>query len=102
MKHIALTALLLVVAPMSFAQMGKEQAPATANPIVTTVRQMEQRYAKNLTGAARGDACRQVQLQAHAGADQLRAPDDARGAVQQRLDVPVLPARSRRDEAERN
>lgn len=52
MKHIALTALLLVVAPMSFAQMGKEQAPATANPIVTTVRQMEQRYAKNLTGAA--------------------------------------------------
>lgn len=52
MKSVAIAALLLVAATACVAQGMKETAPATANPIVTTVRQMEEHYAKNLTGAA--------------------------------------------------
>jgi len=52
MKFTAFTALLFAIAPLLIAQANKEAATATANPIVTTVRQMEGRYAKNLTGAA--------------------------------------------------
>lgn len=51
MKAIVAAALLMI-APALVAQSDKEAPSATANPIVTTVRQMEQRYAKNLTGAA--------------------------------------------------
>ncbi|MGB8886383.1 MAG: DinB family protein [Candidatus Korobacteraceae bacterium] len=54
MKPIAIAVLLLfALAPVSIAQdKDKGAASATANPIVATVRQMEQRYAKNLIGAA--------------------------------------------------
>jgi uncharacterized damage-inducible protein DinB len=54
MKSIALTCLLLLAsAPALIAQtQSKEAGAATANPIVSTVRQMEQRFAKNLSGAA--------------------------------------------------
>ena len=52
MKIAAITALLFSVGSFASAQMGKESSANTANPIVTTVRQMEGRYAKNLTGAA--------------------------------------------------
>src|SRR5580693_411643 len=52
MKTAAITALLFCLGSFASAQMGKESSPNTANPIVTTVRQMEGRYAKNLTGAA--------------------------------------------------
>ena len=51
MKYIAATSLLLMAAPILAGQATQSSA-ATANPIVTTVRQMEGRYAKNLTGAA--------------------------------------------------
>ena len=51
MKHSAVAMLLLALAPVSIAQV-KEMPSVTANPIVTTVRQMESRFAKNLTGAA--------------------------------------------------
>lgn len=51
MKFTAIAVLALGFAPVLTAQMAKEP-PNTANPIVTTVRQMETRYAKNLTGAA--------------------------------------------------
>jgi hypothetical protein len=52
MKYFAALALILFAfAPILPAQ-AKESSPNTANPIVTTVRQMEERYAKNLTGAA--------------------------------------------------
>ncbi|MGC2111556.1 MAG: DinB family protein [Candidatus Korobacteraceae bacterium] len=51
MRQSAIAILLLAVAPALIAQV-KEMPSVTANPIVTTVRQMEQRYAKNLTGAA--------------------------------------------------
>jgi hypothetical protein len=52
MKVVAIAALSLLVAPGLIAQMAKESSPNTANPIVTTVRQMEGRYAKNLSAAA--------------------------------------------------
>ena len=52
MKYIAIATLLLLVAPSLLAQGSKETPSASANPIVSTVRQMEQRYARNLTGAA--------------------------------------------------
>ncbi|HUI84009.1 MAG TPA: DinB family protein [Candidatus Binatia bacterium] len=53
MMSAALAALLLSMAPILAAQSGKEPPSSTvANPIVTTVRQMEQRYSKNLIGAA--------------------------------------------------
>ena len=51
-KHIAaVTLMLLTVVPVLPGQ-AKESSPNTANPIVATVRQMETRYSKNLTGAA--------------------------------------------------
>ena len=55
MRPIVIALLLLAVAPASIAQdkdKDKGTDSATANPIVTTVRQMEARYAKNLSGAA--------------------------------------------------
>lgn len=52
MKTIAIAFLFLETALSLPAQTAKEQSPNTANPIVTTVRQMEGRYAKNLIGAA--------------------------------------------------
>jgi len=51
-KYIAIATLLLLAAPSLRAQGNKEAPSAGANPIVTTVRQMEQRYAKNLIAAA--------------------------------------------------
>ncbi len=51
MKKIAVaTSMLLLFAPILMAQMH-ENAPV-ANPVTTTVRQMEGHYAKNLVGAA--------------------------------------------------
>jgi hypothetical protein len=52
MKLAALAALSLALGPCLHAQTAKEASPNTANPIVNTVRQMEGRYAKNLSGAA--------------------------------------------------
>jgi uncharacterized damage-inducible protein DinB len=56
MKLIAAAVLLLLAfAPATIAQdQPKEKGTesATANPIIVTVRQMEERYSKNLTGAA--------------------------------------------------
>ena len=55
MKLPAIALLLLAFVPASIAQdkdKDKGAASATANPIIVTVRQMEERYAKNLTGAA--------------------------------------------------
>ena len=51
MKKAALASLLFAFAPALIAQV-REMPSVTANPIATTVRQMEQRFAKNLTGAA--------------------------------------------------
>ena len=51
MKYFAATLLLLSTAPLLMGQ-GTPSSAATANPIMTTVRQMEGRFAKNLTGAA--------------------------------------------------
>jgi hypothetical protein len=51
-KHLAATSLLLLMVAPFLAGQGMQSSAATANPIVTTVRQMEGRYAKNLTGAA--------------------------------------------------
>ncbi len=49
---VTATAILLMsVAPALMSQ-TKPAASATSNPIVTTVRQMEERYSKNLIGAA--------------------------------------------------
>ena len=52
MKLAALAALSLTLGPCLYAQAAKDASPNTANPIVSTVRQMEARYAKNLSGAA--------------------------------------------------
>lgn len=52
MKYIAATSLMLLAVAPFLAGQGTPAPAATANPIVTTVRQMEGRYAKNLTGAA--------------------------------------------------
>lgn len=55
MRPIAIAILLLAFAPASFAQdksKDKGTESATANPIIVTVRQMEERYSKNLIGAA--------------------------------------------------
>ncbi len=51
MKFTACATLVLTVTPLLCAQNAKE-SPNTTNPITTTIRQMEQRFAKNLTGAA--------------------------------------------------
>ncbi len=50
MKYIATAALLLAAITPAFPQ--QQPASNSSNPIVTTVRQMEERYSKNLTGAA--------------------------------------------------
>jgi hypothetical protein len=52
MKLAAVAALSLTLGSCLHAQAAKETSPNTANPIVNTVRQMETRYAKNLSGAA--------------------------------------------------
>jgi hypothetical protein len=52
MKLAAIAAVSLALVPCLTAQAPKESSPNTANPIVTTVKQMEGRYGKNLTGAA--------------------------------------------------
>lgn len=51
MIRTAIAVLLLAFAPGLVAQ-SKAPAEVVSNPVVTTVRQMEQRYAKNLIGAA--------------------------------------------------
>ena len=51
MIRTAFAVLMLALAPALIAQ-SKTPAEVVSNPVVTTVRQMEQRYAKNLTGAA--------------------------------------------------
>ena len=51
MKITTIAALILMLAAAAIAQ-SKAPAEVVSNPVVTTVRQMEQRYAKNLTGAA--------------------------------------------------
>lgn len=51
MKYFATTLMLLSVAPLLAGQ-GMQSSGAATNPIVSTVRQMESRYAKNLIGAA--------------------------------------------------
>jgi len=51
-KHIAVTSLMLLAVSPLLAGQGMQSSAATANPIVTTVRAMEGRFAKNLTGAA--------------------------------------------------
>jgi hypothetical protein len=51
MIRTATAVLMLALAPALIAQ-SKPPAEVVSNPVVTTVRQMEQRYAKNLTGAA--------------------------------------------------
>ncbi len=52
MKPIAIAALLLLAITPGSSQQAKDSSPSAGNPIVSTVRQMEGRYAKNLTGAA--------------------------------------------------
>jgi uncharacterized damage-inducible protein DinB len=52
MKPIVFAALMLLAFVINVAGQAKESSPNTANPIVTTVRAMEQRYAKNLIAAA--------------------------------------------------
>lgn len=49
MKHIAVATLMLVLVPALLAQTS---APAQTNPVVSTVRQLEERQSKNLIGAA--------------------------------------------------
>ncbi len=51
-KYIAATSLMLLAVVPFLAGQGMQSSAATANPIVSTVRQMEGRFAKNLTGAA--------------------------------------------------
>jgi len=52
MKHIAIAALLLVAITPGSSQQPKESSQGAGNPVVSAVRQMEERYAKNLVGAA--------------------------------------------------
>ena len=53
MQKAACTMLLLATAATcALAQSSKESVPTVANPIVTTVRQMEERYSRNLIAAA--------------------------------------------------
>jgi uncharacterized damage-inducible protein DinB len=51
MKSLAIATLLLVLASVVLAQ-SKAPAPSGSNPVVSTVRQLEQRQSKNLIGAA--------------------------------------------------
>lgn len=52
MKHLRIAALLLVAVTPAFAQQAKDSAPAATDPVVSAVRQMYDRYSKNLIGAA--------------------------------------------------
>jgi uncharacterized damage-inducible protein DinB len=51
MKHIAIATLILALASALFAQTNAAAA-TTTNPVVSTVRQLEERQSKNLIGAA--------------------------------------------------
>jgi hypothetical protein len=51
MNNLAIAGLMLLASPLLSAQ-AKDTPAVTANPIVTTVRAVEQRFAKNLSGAA--------------------------------------------------
>jgi uncharacterized damage-inducible protein DinB len=51
MKHIAIATLMLALVPTLLAQMNTS-AQTTSNPVVSTVRQLEERQSKNLIGAA--------------------------------------------------
>jgi uncharacterized damage-inducible protein DinB len=53
MRHIAITTLLLALAAAALAQTNAPAA-TTSNPVVSTVRQLEERQSKNLIGAAEG------------------------------------------------
>jgi uncharacterized damage-inducible protein DinB len=50
-KHIVIAILMLALVSASFAQMTTA-AQATSNPVISTVRQLEERQSKNLIGAA--------------------------------------------------
>jgi Tfp pilus assembly protein PilE len=52
MRFIAIAGILLVAATTAWSQQVKEPSTAVSNPVVTTVQQMEEHYAKNLVGAA--------------------------------------------------
>jgi hypothetical protein len=52
MKPIALTTLVLLASTSVLAAQNKDAGAPVASPVVSTVRQMETRFAKNLTGAA--------------------------------------------------
>ena len=52
MKHFAAATFLLVAVTSAFAQQAKDSAPAATDPVVSAVRQMYDRYSKNLIGAA--------------------------------------------------
>ena len=51
MKHIAIATLLLALAPATLAQTNSPGTTA-GNPVISTVRQLEERQSKNLIGAA--------------------------------------------------
>src|SRR5271169_1503823 len=51
MKHIAIAALSLALMPALLAQTGTP-AQTNSNPVISTVRQLEERQSKNLIGAA--------------------------------------------------
>src|SRR5271169_1694042 len=51
MKYLAIPTLILLLASAVFAQTTAPAAP-TSNPVVSTVRQIEERQSKNLIGAA--------------------------------------------------
>ena len=97
MKLAAIAALSLMVGPSLNAQATKEASTNTANPIVTTVRQMEARYAKNLSGAADEMPADKYSYRPTPGADHLRTPDDAHSGGEHAL----LCARCRRRTAAR-
>ncbi len=52
MKHLAAAILMLLAVVPALSGQASQSATPVANPVVTTVRQMEGRFAKNLTGAA--------------------------------------------------
>ena len=52
MKYIAATALMLLLAVPVLPAQTTQPSTAVTNPVVATVRQMEERFAKNLVGAA--------------------------------------------------
>jgi len=52
MKHIGIAIVLLAALAAAFPQESKNAAPGVASPVVSAVRQMQERYSKNLIGAA--------------------------------------------------